>query len=80
MLGKDPLQKNSGGCLVPSGKISSPQQTSIDKTNVCVTNSERSALAREYRQLFLESNIFERKLSDFAFPPLLGYCEYQNIL
>ena len=44
MLGQDRLQKNSGGCLVRSGEIPSPPQTSIDRTNDCVMNSERSAL------------------------------------
>ena len=36
MLGQDRLQKSSGGCLVRSGEIPSPRQTSIDKTNDCV--------------------------------------------
>ena len=34
----------SGGCLDRSSGIPSPRQTSIDRTNDCVTNSERSAL------------------------------------
>ena len=46
MLGQDRLQKNSGGCLVRSGEIPSPRQTSIDETDDLVMNSERSALGR----------------------------------
>ena len=45
-LGQDRLQENSGACLVRSGEIPSPRQTSIDKTNDCFTNYERSALDR----------------------------------
>ena len=32
--------------MVRSGEIPSPRQTSIDKTNDCVMNSERNALVR----------------------------------
>ena len=46
MLGQGRLQKNSGGCLVRSGEIPSPRQTSIDKTNHYIMNSERSTLVR----------------------------------
>ena len=46
MLGQDRLEKNSGGCLVRRGEIPSPRQTSIDQSNDCVINSERSALVR----------------------------------
>ena len=46
MLGQERLQKKSGGCLVRSGEIPSPLQTSIDKSNHCAMNSERSALVR----------------------------------
>ena len=44
VFGQDRLQQNSAGCLARSGEIPSPRQTSIDKTNDCVMNSERSAL------------------------------------
>ena len=33
MLGQHRREKSSGGCLVRSGEIPSPWQTSIDKTN-----------------------------------------------
>ena len=45
-LGRDRLRKNKGGNLVRSGEIPSSRQTSIDKTNNCVMNSERGALVR----------------------------------
>ena len=38
--------ENSGKCLVLSGEIPSPWQSSIDKNNDCVTKSERGALVR----------------------------------
>ena len=46
MLGQHRLEKNSGRSLVRSGEIPSPRQTSINKTNDCVMNSEQSALVR----------------------------------
>ena len=46
VLGQHRLEKNSGGCLVRSGEIPSPRQTSIDKTNDCIMNYEQSALVR----------------------------------
>ena len=44
MVDQDRLEKNKGGCLVRSGEIPSPRQTSIGKTNDCAMNSEPSAL------------------------------------
>ena len=44
MLGQDRFQKNTGGCLVQSSEIPSSRQTSTDKTNDCVMNSEWSTL------------------------------------
>ena len=38
--------ENSGKCLVLSGEIPSPWQSSIDKTNDCAMKSERGALVR----------------------------------
>ena len=46
MLGQHRLEKNSGGCLDQSGEIPRPRQTSTDKTNDCIMNSERGALVR----------------------------------
>ena len=46
MLGQDRPEKNSAKCLIRSGEIPSPRETSIDKTNDCVMNSERGALVR----------------------------------
>ena len=46
MLGQDPPEKNLAKCFIRSGGIPSPRQTSIDKTNDCVTISERGALVR----------------------------------
>ena len=40
------LRKTQATCLVRSGEIPSPRQTSIDKTSDCVINSERGALVR----------------------------------
>ena len=40
MLGQDRLQKSPGGSLVRGGEILSPRQTSINKTNACVMDSE----------------------------------------
>ena len=46
MLGQDRPEKNSAKCFIRSGEIPSPRQTSIDKTNDCVMNSERGAPVR----------------------------------
>ena len=46
MLGQYWLEKSSGRFWVRSGEIPSPWQTSIDKTNDCVMNSEQSAPVR----------------------------------
>ena len=46
MLGQDRPEKNSAKCLIRSGEILSPRQTSIDKTNDCAMKSERVALVR----------------------------------
>ena len=46
ILGRDLLQKNSGGCLAGSSEIPSPRQISIHKTNDCAMNCEPSALVR----------------------------------
>ena len=46
MLGQDRLEKNSAKRLIRNGEIPSPWQTSIDKTNNCVMESERGALVR----------------------------------
>ena len=44
--GQDRPEKNSAQCLIRSGEIPSPRQTSIDNTNDCLVNSERGALVR----------------------------------
>ena len=44
MLGQDRPEKNSAICLVRSGEIPSPRETSIDKPTICVMKSERGAL------------------------------------
>ena len=46
MLGEDRPEKNSAKCVIRSGEIPSPRQTSVDKSNVCVMKSERGALVR----------------------------------
>ena len=46
ILGQDRPEKNSAKCFIRSGEIPSPRQTSIDKTNDCVMNSERGAIVR----------------------------------
>ena len=46
MLGQDRPEKNSAKCLIRTGEIASPRQTSIDKTNDSVINFERGALVR----------------------------------
>ena len=46
MLGQDRLEKSSAKCLIRSGEIPSPRQTSIDQTNDYVMKSERDALVR----------------------------------
>ena len=46
MLGQGRPEKNSAKCLIRSGKIPSPRQTSIDKTYDFILNSERGALSR----------------------------------
>ena len=46
MLGQDRPENNSAKCLIRSGEIPSPRQTSIDKTKDCFMNSDRGALAR----------------------------------
>ena len=40
------MRKTQAKCLVRSGEIPSPRQTSIDKTNDCAMKSERGALVR----------------------------------
>ena len=44
LWGQHRHQENSGGCLVRSGEIPRPRQTSINKTNAAVMDSEQSAL------------------------------------
>ena len=46
ILGLDRLDVNSAKCLIRSGEIPSPRQTSIYKNNDCVVKSERDALVR----------------------------------
>ena len=46
MLGQDRPEKNSPKRFIRSGEIPSPRQTSIDKANDYVMNSERGALTR----------------------------------
>ena len=46
MLGRDRPEKNSAKCLIRSGEISSPLQTSVDKTVDCVMKPEPGALFR----------------------------------
>ena len=46
MLGQDRPEKNSAKCLIRSGEIPSPRQTSIDKTNDYVMKSVRGVLIR----------------------------------
>ena len=46
ILGQDRPEKNSAQCLIRSGEIPSPRQTSIDKTNDCAMKSERGELVR----------------------------------
>ena len=46
MFGQDRPEKNSAKRLIRSGEIPSPRQTSINKTNGFVMNSERGALIR----------------------------------
>ena len=46
MFGRDRPEKNSAECLIRSGEIRSPRQTSIGKNNDCAVNSERGALVR----------------------------------
>ena len=46
ILGQERPEKNPAKCLIRSGEIPSPRQTSIDKTNDCVMSSERDALVR----------------------------------
>ena len=46
MLGQDWPDKHSAKCFIRSGEITSPRQTSIDKTNSCAMKFERGALVR----------------------------------
>ena len=46
MLGQDRPEQNSAKCLIRSGDISSPRQTTTDKTNDCVMEYEWGALVR----------------------------------
>ena len=46
ILGQDRPEKNSAKCLIRSGEIPSPRQTSIDKNNDCAMKSEWGALVR----------------------------------
>ena len=44
IFGQDRLEKNSGKCLIRSGEIPGPRQTSVDKNNGSVMKSGRGAL------------------------------------
>ena len=45
-LGQDRPEKHSAKCLIQSGEVPSPRQTSIHKSNDRVMKSERGALVR----------------------------------
>ena len=45
-LGQDRPEKNSAKCLFEAARLTSPAQTSIDKTDDCAMKSERDALVR----------------------------------
>ena len=47
MLSQDRPEKNPATCLVLSGEMPNPRQTSIEKNNDCVMTVERGALVRD---------------------------------